>query len=233
MYSDGVDAVDAVLSASGNDALPHSLVSREHDKSRSDYQGKILWLTGLSGSGKTTIARELENRLRQQNFRTVILDGDGMRRGLCADLGFSRDDRRENIRRVGEVARLFMQTGLIAISAFISPYAADRERLRCSIRKQDFIEIYLNCSLAECERRDPKGLYQKARAGEITGFTGIDDPFEPPESPDITINTEELTVNKSIDAILSYLKNEGRLLAGNSRQHDDSTITSKLQRGFP
>jgi adenylylsulfate kinase len=163
----------------------------------------------LSGAGKTTIARELEDKLFSQGYQIAVLDGDNMRYGLCADLGFSREDRRENIRRVGEVARLFLETGTIAISAFISPYAADRDKIRASVPDGDYVEIYLECSIEECERRDPKGLYKKARAGIIRGFTGIDDPFEPPNKPELTINTEELTVEQSVNAILRYLRNEG------------------------
>ncbi len=186
-----------------------TLVSRAMRERQNRHRGSIIWLTGLSGAGKTTIARELEDKLFSQGYQIVVLDGDNMRHGLCADLGFSREDRRENIRRVGEVARLFLETGTIAISAFISPYAADRDKIRASVPDGDYVETYLECSIEECERRDPKGLYKKARAGIIRGFTGIDDPFEPPNKPELTINTEELTVEQSVNAILRYMRNEG------------------------
>lgn len=182
-------------------------VGRAKREKQNGHPARIIWLTGLSASGKTTIARALEQRLFELGCHTAVLDGDNLRHGLCADLGFSREDRRENIRRVGEVSRLFLEAGVIAISAFISPYATDRDNIRKNVAEGDFIEVYVKCSLAECERRDPKGLYRKARAGLIPGFTGLDDPFEPPTAPELVLDTEALTVNEAVKTIVEYLNN--------------------------
>jgi adenylylsulfate kinase len=186
-------------------------VSLEDRERRNQHQSYILWLTGLSGSGKTTLARELERILFERGYQVIVLDGDNVRHGLCSDLGFSREDRTENIRRIREIAKLIMQAGMIPITAFISPYREDRNQLRESLPPGKMIEIYLKCPLEECERRDVKGLYKKARAGIIKNFTGIDDPFEPPENPEIAIDTKDLTVSESVQAILDYLR-EGRYL---------------------
>lgn len=163
----------------------------------------LIWFTGLSGSGKSTLANHLEVTLHQKGFKTYILDGDNLRTGLNQDLGFTEVDRRENIRRVGEVAKLMMEAGLIVIAAFISPMQKEREILRKLIGAGQFFEIYVDCPLGVCEARDPKGIYQKVRAGEIKNFTGIDSPYEIPKTPNLTINTG----NCSIPEALTLIKN--------------------------
>jgi len=173
---------------------------------RNGHPGCVLWLTGLSGSGKSTIATELERELFNLGRHVYILDGDNMRHGLCSDLGFSHEDRTENIRRVGEVAKLFAEAGVICITAFISPYQADRDLVRQIMTEGRFIEVFVNAPLEVCEQRDPKGLYAKARAGEIKEFTGISAPYEAPPRPEIELHTDKFTVTESIAQIIEYLK---------------------------
>ena len=172
-------------------------------------KGLTLWLTGLSGSGKSTIAVELEHALLENSHQAYILDGDNIRHGLNKNLGFSPEDRSENIRRIGEVARLFTDANIITITAFISPYGQDRENARKLQTDGEFIEVYVKCPLDVCEQRDTKGLYKKARAGEVKEFTGISAPYEEPLYPEITIDTSKLSVEESTKAILSYLEEKG------------------------
>lgn len=166
----------------------------------------VIWFTGLSGAGKSTIANALEQALLKKGHHTFLLDGDNVRLGLCRDLGFSDEDREENIRRVAEVSRLFLESGLIAITSFISPFRRDRAIARDIIGHNAFIEVFIDAPLLECERRDPKGLYGKARAGLIKNFTGIDSAYEPPSSPDVHINTFENDIPTSVNLILSFLE---------------------------
>lgn len=173
----------------------------------------LLWLTGLSGSGKSTIANEVESILYEKGKHTYLLDGDNIRSGLNSDLGFNEKDRIENIRRIGEVAKLFVDAGLIVISAFISPFRKEREKVRQLFEKGEFIEVFIDTPLQECERRDVKGLYKKARAGEIPHFSGIDSPYEAPISPEIHISTLSLTVQEAAYAIVAYLEKRGYLHA--------------------
>nr|WP_317045685.1 adenylyl-sulfate kinase [Algoriphagus aquimarinus] len=176
---------------------------------RSQLMGQkpyLVWFTGLSGSGKSTLANHLEVALHQQGFKTYLLDGDILRTGLNQDLGFSPQDRVENIRRVGEVARLMMEAGLIVIAAFISPMEKEREMLRKYIGSDAFFEIHVNCPLEKCQARDPKGLYKKVRAGLIKNFTGIDAPYEIPAHPALTVNTEQETIATSLEKVLISLK---------------------------
>ena len=180
-------------------------VTRADRERQNKHKSCIIWLTGLSGSGKTTIAQDFEKFLFSQGYQVMVLDGDNVRHGLNSDLGFSQEDRDENIRRIGETAKLLTEAGIIAITAFISPYSKTRDRVREIVPDGDFIEVHIDCSLDECERRDTKGLYKKARAGLIKNFTGIDDPFEAPENPEITIDTEKLTVEQSVKMIINYL----------------------------
>ena len=180
-------------------------VSAAQRESLSGHCGCVVWLTGLSGSGKSTIAVELEQKLFQRGRLTYILDGDNIRHGLCSDLGFSPRDRTENIRRIGEVARLFADAGIICIAAFISPYRGDRDLARKIAQPGKFIEIYLNVPLEVCEQRDPKGLYARARAGEIKDFTGISAPYEPPQRPEIELPTNQTSVTECVDIILKRL----------------------------
>lgn len=165
----------------------------------------LLWFTGLSGSGKSTIANALDVALYQRGYHTFLLDGDNVRHGLNKDLGFSDADRVENIRRVGEVSKLFADAGLIVLSAFISPFASDRRMVRNLFPSGEFIEVFMNTPLEVCEERDPKGLYEKARAGKIKDFTGIDSPYEKPSQPEITLDTSVMSVDECVDLLLSYL----------------------------
>ena len=165
---------------------------------------KVLWFTGLSGSGKSTLAIEVQKKLHEKGVITYVLDGDNIRHGLNSDLGFSQEDREENIRRIGEVTKLLYDAGITVLVCFISPYIKDRNKVRKLIGK-DFIEIYVKCSLEECEKRDPKGMYKKAHKGEIKDFTGISAPYEEPKSAEILINTEEQGINESIKLILDFL----------------------------
>ena len=173
-------------------------------------RGCIVWLTGLSGSGKSTIGYALEERLIRDGHAAYVLDGDNLRHGLNGDLGFSAEDRAENIRRVGEVAILFADAGLITISAFISPYRCDRDRLREAAGKGRFVEVYVQTPLEVCQERDPKGLYAKAHAGEIQDFTGVDAPYEPPQSPELVLDTQDRTVDECVEVVLSYLAQNGK-----------------------
>lgn len=169
-------------------------------------KGVVIWLTGLPASGKSTIARELEWKLYKMGKLAYVLDGDNIRHGLNSDLGFSPEDRRENIRRIGEVAKLFADAGIITITSFISPYREDREKARKLLKKGEFIEVYLKCPLEVLIERDPKGLYKKALAGEIKEFTGISAPYEEPTDPEIILETDKETVEESTDKIIFYLK---------------------------
>ncbi|MDD3646990.1 MAG: adenylyl-sulfate kinase [Candidatus Dojkabacteria bacterium] len=170
-------------------------------------KGAVYWMTGLSGSGKSTIAVEVERILYEQDKLVTVLDGDNVRYGLNADLGFSEEDRRENLRRIAEVAKLFAENGIIVITSFISPTKASRKKARQIIsQSSDFHEIYVKCRLTECEKRDPKGLYKKARTGEIKEFTGIDSPFEEPENAELVIETDSENIDKSVQKLLEYIK---------------------------
>jgi len=193
------------LHKSQNIYLSQGKVTPAQRAARYGHWGRIIWLTGLSGSGKSTIATELERELFNAGKLAFVLDGDNIRHGLNRDLGFSPEDRRENIRRIGEVAKLFADAGLICITSFISPYRADRQMVRQIARPGQFIEVYVNAPLEVCEQRDPKGLYAKARAGEIKEFTGISAPYEPPENPEIELRTDKLTVAECVARILEYL----------------------------
>ena len=186
-------------------------ITREHRAGILGHKGATLWFTGLSGSGKSTVAVELEGMLNQMGVLAYRLDGDNVRMGINKNLGFSAEDRTENIRRIGEVAKLFVDAGVIALSSFISPYAADRDRVRALHEESgmDFIEIYVDCSLEAAESRDPKGLYKKARAGEIKNFTGIDDPYEAPPRAEIHLHSDRQSLAEEVDQILSVLRERG------------------------
>jgi adenylylsulfate kinase len=173
----------------------------------------VLWFTGLSGSGKSTLAVQLEAHLHQQGFKTYLLDGDNIRNGLNKDLSFTDEGRVENIRRIGEVSRLFVDAGIIVLSAFISPFAADREQVRSIVGAENFIEVFVDAPLEVCEQRDVKGLYKKARAGEVKNFTGIDSPYEPPVQPDVHIPTHLQNVEESMEMLLSFIRSRISLKA--------------------
>ncbi len=185
-------------------------VTRDDRERLLGQRGTVLWFTGLSGSGKSTIARGLEQRLARAGRLAVVLDGDNLRHGLCADLGFGAADRAENIRRASHVAALFADAGALVVTAFISPFRADRERAR-DVVGADFFEVFVDTPLATCEARDPKGLYRKARAGEIAEFTGISSPYEAPQRPDLHLHTAASTTAASVDALLAFLAARGRL----------------------
>ncbi len=186
-------------------------ITREHRTNLLGHKGATLWFTGLSGSGKSTIAVELEGTLNEMGILSYRLDGDNVRLGINKNLGFTPEDRTENIRRIGEISKLFVDTGVISLSSFISPYAADRNQVRAlhDAAGMDFIEIFVDCSLDEAESRDPKGLYKKARAGEIKNFTGIDDPYEAPRDPELHLHSDQQSLAEEVDAILDILRKRG------------------------
>lgn len=189
-------------------------VSREDRNALNRHASGLMWFTGFSGAGKSTLAHELEKELFSRKVRAYVLDGDNVRHGLNADLGFSRADRKENIRRIGEIARLFMDAGLIVLASFIAPYKEDRALIRQKFLSDRFYEVYVKCSLPECEKRDPKGMYRKARQGIIKSYTGISSPYEEPESPDLIIDTERLNVEQSVRHTLAFMAQVGLLSDG-------------------
>jgi adenylylsulfate kinase len=190
--------------------IPHKgKLNKEDRRKLKGHKSCIIWFTGLSGSGKSTIAHALEEELYKRGIHTYILDGDNIRTGLNKDLGFSEEDRKENIRRIGEVAKLFVDAGIIVLVAAISPYKRDREFVRNLVEPGEFIEVYVKCPLEVCEMRDPKGLYKKARQGLIKNFTGIDDPYEEPENPEILIESHRESVPQAVNKILKFLESKG------------------------
>lgn len=194
---------------SPNAVWHNATVTREMREQRHGHRGTVLWFTGLSGAGKSTIAHALEERLHAESIESFVLDGDNIRHGLCGDLGFTELDRHENIRRIGEVAKLFCESGSIVMCAFISPYQKDREKLKELIGVDRFIEVYCEASLSACERRDVKGLYNKARSGQIKNYTGISAPYEPPETPNLILNTEQHNLDECVDLVMSFLQSVG------------------------
>ncbi len=190
-------------------------ITRDDRERMMKQRGATLWFTGLSGSGKSTIAVALEARLFERGHLSYRLDGDNIRFGINKNLGFSAEDRTENIRRIGEIAKLFVDSGVIALSSFISPYRADRDQVRALHDEAGmaFIEVFVDCALEEAEKRDPKGLYKKARAGEIKNFTGIDDPYEAPLSAEIHLHTDQMSLEDEVDLLVNYLQERGILAA--------------------
>ncbi len=187
------------------------MVSREARNRLKGHRGAVLWFTGLSGAGKSTIANAVDYKLNQRGVHTYLLDGDNVRHGLNNNLGFSATDRTENIRRIGEVAKLMTDAGILALTAFISPYRADRDNVRVLLGEDEFIEIYVQAALSTCESRDPKGLYKKARAGEIRGFTGIDDPYEEPQKPELVLDSDNKGIEDLADEVIAFLDGKGLL----------------------
>lgn len=192
----------------------------EHHVAKADratlngHRGAVLWFTGLSACGKSTVANTVDHILHSRGIHSYVLDGDNVRHGLNKNLGFSAEDRAENIRRIGEVAKLFTDAGTVTLTAFISPYKADRDAARALLDDGEFIEIFVDASLATCEERDPKGLYKKARAGEIKGFTGIDDPYEAPESPELTLDANSKSIDDLAAEVVAYLESKSLIPAG-------------------
>lgn len=184
-------------------------VSKEDRCKLTGHKGAVLWFTGLSACGKSTIANAVDHKLHQKGVHTFVLDGDNIRMGLNKNLGFSAEDRAENIRRIGEVAKLFASAGNIALTAFISPYRADRDKVREMLPPGEFVEIFVDASLETCEKRDPKGLYKKARAGEIKNFTGISDPYEAPAKPELVLDSNTKGIDELTDEVVAYLQKRG------------------------
>ena len=198
---------------SSNTVWHHATVTRHRREQQNGHRGVILWFTGLSGSGKSTLAHAVEEELHQRGCRTFVCDGDNVRHGLCGDLGFSEEDRTENIRRIGQMAKLFVEGGVVALTAFISPFHVDRQRVRMMIdNSQDFIEVFCDCPLEICEQRDIKGLYQRARRGEISDFTGISSPYETPENADLVIKTGELSIAQCVRRVVDLLEQRGVIM---------------------
>ncbi|PNQ74786.1 adenylyl-sulfate kinase [Hanstruepera neustonica] len=187
--------------------IPHDYqISKEDRQKAKNHNSFLLWFTGLSGSGKSTIANVVEQELFKQGINTYTLDGDNIRKGINNDLTFTPKDRTENIRRIAEVANLMVDAGIVTLAAFVSPYKKDRDNIKSIVKDVNFVEIYINTSVEECERRDVKGLYKKARAGEIKNMTGISAPYEAPENPDIEIKTEDVSVEQAVKQILDYIR---------------------------
>ncbi len=195
-----------IIMSQQNIVWHETTIKKEERQERNGHRSAILWFTGLSGAGKSTLANALEQQLFKQGKNSYVLDGDNVRHGLNKGLGFSDEDRKENIRRIGEVAKLFVDAGTLVCTAFISPFKEDRNRVRELVEDGEFIEVYVRCSLEACEERDPKGLYKKARAGEIPEFTGISSPYEEPDAPEIIIDSDKKSVEQSVEMILAYLK---------------------------
>jgi len=194
---------------SANIIFHQASVTRNRRNQSNCHQSIVLWFTGLSGSGKSTLAHVLEEKLFNKGCSTYVLDGDNVRHGLSSNLDFSDDDRKENIRRIGEVSKLMLEAGVVVMTAFISPFKADRSEVRKLIPKGDFIEIYCKASLEICEKRDIKGFYKRARAGEIKNYTGIDSPYEAPENPELIIDTDKESLGESVTKIYDFLESKG------------------------
>lgn len=211
---------DGKKTASANVVWHLATVTRARREAQNGHRGAIIWFTGLSGAGKSTLAHAVEEALHQRGCRTLVLDGDNVRHGLCSDLGFSQEARVENIRRVGESAKLFVEAGLIVLTAFISPYRTDRERVRGMVGHGDFVEVYCDSPIEVCESRDVKGLYRKARAGQIAEFTGISSPYEAPENPDLVVPTGTAEVNECVQQVTRLLIQRGIVLSRDAADFD-------------
>jgi adenylylsulfate kinase len=184
-------------------------VTRETREDKNRHKAFVLWFTGLSGAGKSTLARAVEAELFGCGHQVAVLDGDNVRHGLCSDLGFTEEDRHENLRRIGEVAKLFVESGTIVLAAFVSPYQSDRDRVRGMLPHGDFLEVFCKCGLETCEARDPKGLYARARRGEVKNFTGISAPYEPPLRPELTVETDKQSLEEEVECAMAVLRQMG------------------------
>ncbi|RFU67622.1 adenylyl-sulfate kinase [Bacillus sp. V59.32b] len=194
-----------MATASSNVTWHEQSLTKEFRRVQNAHHSFVIWFTGLSGSGKSTVANELANKLYKAGISNYVLDGDNIRHGLNGDLGFSDTDRKENIRRIGEVSKLFVDSGQVVLTAFISPFKEDRNLVRGLLEEDEFVEVYVKCPLDECETRDPKGLYQKARDGVIKDFTGIDSPYEEPENPEFVLETDRFSIDECVEQLISYL----------------------------
>lgn len=193
---------------SDNVVWHQATVTRARREQLNGHKSFVIWFTGLSGSGKSTIAHAVEEQLHQLECRTFVFDGDNVRHGLCSDLNFGEEDRKENIRRIGEMTHLFVQAGVIAMTAFISPFRSERQRVRDLCEAGDFVEVHCDCSLDTCEQRDVKGLYAKARAGLIPNYTGISSPYEAPDAAEVVVDTDKETLDESVGKVLDYLREQ-------------------------
>jgi adenylylsulfate kinase len=194
---------------SPNTVWHHATVTRERREQLQGHRGVVLWFTGLPSSGKSTIAHDVEEKLHRMHCRTFVLDGDNVRHGLCGDLGFTERDREENIRRIGEVAKLFVEAGTLVLTAFVSPFRRDRERARGLLLHGDFLEVYCRCPVETCEQRDPKGHYKLARQGKLKDFTGVSAPYEESVDPELTLDTAQLSLDESVGRVLALLRDRG------------------------
>jgi adenylylsulfate kinase len=207
--------MNTIESKSTNTVWHQPTVTRKRRESQNGHHSTIIWFTGLSGSGKSTLAHAVEEELHKRGTRTFVFDGDNVRHGLCGDLGFSEQDRTENIRRVGQMAKLFIESGVVALTAFISPFQVDRRRVRMMVdHDEDFLEVFCKCPLEVCETRDVKGLYQRARKGEISDFTGISSPYEEPENAELIVKTAELSIEQSVAEVINMLEVRGVVPVG-------------------
>ncbi len=197
------------MKKSSNTVWHNAIITRQLREKRNNHHSVILWFTGLSGAGKSTLAHAVEERLYGKGCATFVLDGDNVRHGLCNDLGFSDQDRVENIRRIGEIAKLMTEAGVITLTAFISPFRSDRNKARSLVPHGDFMEIYCQCPLEKCEERDVKGLYKKARAGEIAHFTGVSSPYEIPDNPELIVDTGINSLDECVDQVIEMLTDRG------------------------
>ncbi|WP_458412807.1 adenylyl-sulfate kinase [Schinkia sp. CFF1] len=202
------------MSKNTNISWHQSSITKEKRREQNNHHSFVIWFTGLSGSGKSTIANALARRLYEHGVKNYVLDGDNIRYGLNRDLGFSNEDRTENIRRIGEVAKLFVDSGQVVLTAFISPFQSDRKIVRDLLGEHEFFEVYVKCPLEDCEKRDPKGLYEKARKGIIPEFTGISSPYEEPAAPEIIIESNKWTVEECVDQLLNYFTSKNIVLGG-------------------
>jgi len=192
-----------------------STVTREHRNQQNKHKSIVLWFTGLSGSGKSTLAHAVEEKLHQIGCRTIVLDGDNVRHGLCDDLTFTDSDRTENMRRIGELSKLFIEAGVITLTAFISPFKQDREKVRNLVSHDDFLEVFVDCSIEVCQERDVKGMYKRAMAGEILNFTGISSPYEAPNNAELVIKTDDKTLEESVNEVMKVLFDRGIIVNEN------------------
>jgi len=193
----------------------HATVTRERRNQQNKHKSIVLWFTGLSGAGKSTLAHAVEEELHQLSCRTIVLDGDNVRHGLCSDLTFIDSDRKENLRRIAEMSKLFVEAGVITLAAFISPFREDREKVRSLMSQGDFLEVFVDCSMEICEERDVKGIYKRARAGEILNFTGISSPYETPDDAELVIKTDSKTLEESVDEVMKMLIDRGVIVNEN------------------
>ena len=193
----------------------HATVTRERRNQQNKHKSIVLWFTGLSGSGKSTLAHAVEEELHQLSCRTIVLDGDNVRHGLCSDLTFTDSDRKENLRRISEMSKLFVEAGVITLAAFISPLKEDREKVRNLMLQGDFLEVFVDCSIEVCEKRDVKGMYKRARAGEILNFTGISSPYETPDDAELVVKTDSKTLEESVDEVMKMLIDRGVIVNEN------------------